>query len=336
MSFCKNCGTQLPDNTQFCSNCGATQSATQITPMQQPASYTSAPAEKDEKSIGLNILAWFIPLVGLIMYFCNRKEKPIRSKSMLKTAIISIVVNFVIVIISTVLIFAGTFATIKSSADALGGISSDVGGNSSDVSYEYALDVGKENEEKTTELTTELTTQSDKPSVNSSSDWTDYTVSVNGSKITLPMSYKDFTSKTKTKFDDPDDAECTLKPNYFTVVTMKDNSGKQFCVEIINTGNSVATYNECIIAGISDFKRYGDNGQADLVFAGNLKIGDKVSEDEFKQLFGEPDDTWYSDDEEQTYKYTYYEDYDKYWGNRKFTITVYDGIINDLDIEKSA
>lgn len=36
------------------------------------------------------------------------------------------------------------------------------------------------------------------------------------------------------------------------------------------------------------------------------------------------------------HSYTYYENYDKYWGNREFKITVYDGVINDLDLEISA
>lgn len=53
----------------------------------------------DKKSIGLNILSWFVPIAGIILYFVNRKEKPIRSKSNLRVAIISICVMLGIALI---------------------------------------------------------------------------------------------------------------------------------------------------------------------------------------------------------------------------------------------
>lgn len=63
----------------------------------------------DEKSIGLNVLSWFVPLVGIILYFVNKDEKPIQSKSVLHCAIASIIVNVIIVPILIIAITCGIF-----------------------------------------------------------------------------------------------------------------------------------------------------------------------------------------------------------------------------------
>ncbi len=66
---------------------------------------------EDKKSVGLNLLSWFVPLAGIILYFVNREEKPIQSKSNLKCAIISIIVNTVLIILWTALIVCCAFLT---------------------------------------------------------------------------------------------------------------------------------------------------------------------------------------------------------------------------------
>jgi len=53
----------------------------------------------DRISVWMNILCWFIPIVGIILYFKNREEKPIRSKSNLKVSIVSICVTLGIALI---------------------------------------------------------------------------------------------------------------------------------------------------------------------------------------------------------------------------------------------
>lgn len=66
---------------------------------------------EDKKSVGLNLLSWFVPLAGIILYFVNREEKPIQSKSNLKCAIISIIVNTVLIILWAALIVCCAFLT---------------------------------------------------------------------------------------------------------------------------------------------------------------------------------------------------------------------------------
>lgn len=134
---CNNCGAILPEEAQFCSNCGnkilnpniqsqsvvndyssnpyqsmqernnqAVQETQEIPPYKDGNTPLIGTEGNDEKSIGLNVLSWFVPLVGIILYFVNKDEKPIQSKSVLHCAIASIIVNVILV---PILIIAVTF-----------------------------------------------------------------------------------------------------------------------------------------------------------------------------------------------------------------------------------
>ncbi|MDE5994264.1 MAG: zinc ribbon domain-containing protein [Oscillospiraceae bacterium] len=350
--FCKNCGKQLPDGTVFCTECGTNQSAVNPAPntvnpnmaYNQPQNtgyssgvYQTQPmnSKHDKSNVGLNILSWFVPIFGLIYYFVKKNERPNEAKGTLKAGLISIGVNVLILIISLVLIFAGTFAVI---GGAMSGNKedepNDVGSKYLDTSDDYGDMVISDKYEITAdENKTETSSQSGNADVNISSNWTDYTIAINGAKITIPMSYKEFANKTGCTFADSQDAKTTLKSNYYTYATMTDSSGKKFTIDLLNESGDLKTLDECTVISVNDFQRHSA-GNADIVFAGGLRIGDKTTEAELKKLFGEPDDTWYSNDG-SSFKYTYYENYDKYYSNRKFVITVYDGLINDIDLKKS-
>ena len=51
MSFCMNCGNQLPDGSRFCGNCGAQQGAAAAAPMQQPAQPVLAPNQMEKNGV---------------------------------------------------------------------------------------------------------------------------------------------------------------------------------------------------------------------------------------------------------------------------------------------
>ena len=137
---CNNCGAILPEEAQFCSNCGnkilnpniqsqpvvndyssnpyqsmqernnqVVQETQEIPPYKDGNTPLIGTGGNDEKSIGLNVLSWFVPLVGIILYFVNKDEKPIQSKSVLHCAIASIIVNVIIVPILIIAITCGIF-----------------------------------------------------------------------------------------------------------------------------------------------------------------------------------------------------------------------------------
>ena len=51
MSFCMNCGNQLPDGSRFCGNCGAQQGAATAAPIQQPAQPVLAPNQMEKNGV---------------------------------------------------------------------------------------------------------------------------------------------------------------------------------------------------------------------------------------------------------------------------------------------
>lgn len=55
MKYCSTCGAELHDNAVICPKCGC-----------MTADFKQTQLE-DKSSIGLNILSFFIPLVGLIL-----------------------------------------------------------------------------------------------------------------------------------------------------------------------------------------------------------------------------------------------------------------------------
>lgn len=120
--FCKNCGQEMNDNMQFCPNCNAPVAAENAAPVQpqytapqqpygqqppyaapqqpygQPA-YGMPPVSQEPASLGLRFICWFIPIVGIILYFVKKDEKPVYAKQCIKASLISIVVNFLLGIV---------------------------------------------------------------------------------------------------------------------------------------------------------------------------------------------------------------------------------------------
>ena len=82
MKYCSYCGNELVDAAVVCPRCGR---AVPI-PLDHP----------DTPSVGLCILGFFIPLVGLILYLVFRENTPIRAGAIGKWALIGFCVNLVI------------------------------------------------------------------------------------------------------------------------------------------------------------------------------------------------------------------------------------------------
>ncbi len=78
--FCTNCGKQIDDRAVICINCGC-------------AIDNELPCPDDVPSIGLNILSFIIPIVGLILYATHYKETPRKANSMLLWSIVSMVIG---------------------------------------------------------------------------------------------------------------------------------------------------------------------------------------------------------------------------------------------------
>lgn len=89
MNFCPNCG-----NTLINGKCPA-------------CNY------QDKNNIGFNILSFFFPLIGLVLYVIWKDEHPVKAKGCGKAALASVIVNAILTVIILVLYFAFVVGTIK-------------------------------------------------------------------------------------------------------------------------------------------------------------------------------------------------------------------------------
>lgn len=123
--FCKNCGQEIAEGAAFCPNCGAAVAPAAEQPQQQATyqqpnagqPYTQQPYQpypgygapqvsQEPASGGLRFLCWLIPLVGIILYFVKKDEKPVYAKQCGVAALVGIIMAVVFYIIYFVVIAA--------------------------------------------------------------------------------------------------------------------------------------------------------------------------------------------------------------------------------------
>lgn len=89
MKYCTHCGGEMADEAVVCVNCGCA----------APSKSAKLPVGEDTPSTGLNILAFLIPLVGLILYLMKHEQQPNQAKAIGKWAIIGFIVGIIFSII---------------------------------------------------------------------------------------------------------------------------------------------------------------------------------------------------------------------------------------------
>lgn len=112
MNFCPYCGTPALKNEQQTQNYNYGQNYNQ-SPYgngqyygNQPPYGYNAPNPKDVPSAGFNALAFFFPIVGLILYLVWKDETPKRAKAIGKWALISVIVGVVFYILMMIAMVA--------------------------------------------------------------------------------------------------------------------------------------------------------------------------------------------------------------------------------------
>ena len=95
MKFCSHCGKELMDDAVVCTNCGCAVNGAN--------SMTNAAAGEDIPNGGLNILSFFIPIVGLILYCTMYSKTPRKAKQIGIFALVGFVLNLVLVVVLSML-----------------------------------------------------------------------------------------------------------------------------------------------------------------------------------------------------------------------------------------
>lgn len=88
INFCPNCGAEVNKNAIVCVKCGCAISS---------RAYNGA----DVPSVGLNIVSFLFPIIGLILYLVYYQNSPIKANALGKWALISFGINIVVLILST-------------------------------------------------------------------------------------------------------------------------------------------------------------------------------------------------------------------------------------------
>ncbi|MGL4948934.1 MAG: zinc-ribbon domain-containing protein [Anaeroplasmataceae bacterium] len=107
MKKCNNCNTQLGDEVVFCGNCGTKLDSTNTTSVAQSNPQYYAPNQShstDAPNFGYALLGFCIPLVGIILYFVWKNEKPLTAKSLLKGFLVSLILSAIMFVLYFVLI----------------------------------------------------------------------------------------------------------------------------------------------------------------------------------------------------------------------------------------
>lgn len=88
MKFCTHCGKELSDEAVVCIGCGCA--------VNGAGSIQAAAAGEDIPNGFLNLLSFFVPLAGLIMFCVMLNKTPRKAKQIGIFALVGFVINFVI------------------------------------------------------------------------------------------------------------------------------------------------------------------------------------------------------------------------------------------------
>ena len=96
--YCKNCGNKIEENTRYCTRCGYDNNK-----------INNIYNENDKASVGLNIVGFIWPLIGLILFICMNNNTPKKAKSIGKWSLIGFTVKIIIYLLCIGLIFVIAF-----------------------------------------------------------------------------------------------------------------------------------------------------------------------------------------------------------------------------------
>ena len=101
MKFCLHCGKEIMDEAVICPGCGCVVSGEVVINKE-------AVAGNKTSYFGWGVLGFFIPVVGLILYFVNRTKNPARAKALGIATLIGF--GFVVLCCAIVLILSALSA----------------------------------------------------------------------------------------------------------------------------------------------------------------------------------------------------------------------------------
>ncbi len=316
--FCGNCGNKLNEGAKFCPSCGASVQASSAgvsAPVNNNISSNTQVVD-DKVNVLFVISSFLVPILGLIFFARDKDKNPKNAKACGIAGISGFIFNIIIMVVSFVIGFMSGFKDIDID---------DVNRKSSTTRPTYST---------STKRVQESTSEQEEPNTQDvSSDWKKYTLSVNNKTVTLPISYEEFSNITGLTMKD-DLVNETLPKNRYGVANMYKNNKLALYTDVINSTESDILYKDGLVANISQTRYQVETNNADkLIFPGNLSVGQSITEEELKTMFGEPTKrNEYKGERYTRVIYSYAED-EKWTTYNKFEIELTDGIIDQLRLD---
>lgn len=94
MNYCNNCGSKLPENSNFCPNCGYSFSN------QVVISQNNVQRESAGSLAVVGIISFSIPIIGIILFYSYRKSNPQAAR----IANICTFANFILIVLILIIL----------------------------------------------------------------------------------------------------------------------------------------------------------------------------------------------------------------------------------------
>lgn len=303
--LCSNCGSKLNGDVKFCPNCGKEV-------LNSNTTNQISDKNNDEKvNVGLVILSFIIPLAGLIIFLTKKDNEPKTAKASGICALVSFILE-IIAILVMFMIFSFVLNTSKEIVKE--------GGNT----FNKIMDRVEDNIDKVTE--------DEDNDIEITDEWDDYEFVVNNKIIKLPCTYAQLTNATGFKMKSAQE-NSSLSSNYYTLVNMYKNDNLALYTEILNDTNSDIKYTEAKITRIGQTKYQVEKGADQIIFPGDIKVGDKITNEEIIDEYGEPTNKRdYSNNGYESVTYVY--NANTNWTTTNyFEIKVVNGIIDEITLD---
>lgn len=254
---------------------------------------------EDKTNVWLAILSWFIPLVGIILFFTMKNSSKKTSKACGIVALISILLS------SAILVF-GFFSFTNMINEAL----------DNNVSEEY--DDYDDN---------------DNSNITESNIWESYKVTINGKEIKLPCSYNEFVTATNFKIK-TDMENHTLNNNYYDIINVYKDDKLAGIINLYNKTGTDILYKNTNVSRISQSNYNVETNKVDkIIFPGDLYAGKNITKEEVIKLLGKPikeDVSEYNNVKTYKLKYTTKE---RYTTSGYYEITIIGDSINEIVLD---
>ena len=270
--FCDKCHKNINEDSNYCPFCGS------VLNVDVSSSAVESKVDRDKINIWFVILSWFVPLVGVLVFFIKKETAPRTAKASGLCALISFILNL-LVIFFMFFVFLN-FTTVV-----------------------YQNDNIKENE-----LDTEEIILDDDYLENDNLydiDWRKFQVSVNGNDFSLPVDYFEFSGVTGFSLRNSDLSKVSEK-GYYQSLNMYQDDKLALYVGVYSDDLSPSNVGSIKVTSINQTKFQINQGVSPVIFPGGLKVGSVITEARLISLFGVPskiDEYNFDDYSSKTYSY---------------------------------